>query len=135
MHTNLASLYRPKTFDDLIGQDAIKKILLNQIHENNLKHAYLFCGGAGTGKTTSARIIANMMNNNEAAPIELDCATHNSVEDIRQIIDECKTRPLKGKYKIFILDEVHSISRSRVECNVKDIRRASRVCNLFILYN
>ena len=110
MHSNLAALYRPQRFEDVVEQDAIKKVLINQIKNNNLKHSYLFCGGAGTGKTTNARIIANMMNNYEVAPTELDCATHNSVDDMRAIVDSCATRPLQGKYKVFILDECHSIS-------------------------
>lgn len=62
------------------------------------------------GKTTSARIIANMINNYETSPIELDCASHNSVNDVRAIIEECKTRPYKGKYKVFLLDEVQMLS-------------------------
>lgn len=74
---SLANKYRPKTFDDVSEQGEIKVILENQIKTNNIKHAYLFCGGAGTGKTTTARIIASMMNNGKGIPIELDCASHN----------------------------------------------------------
>ena len=70
----------------------------------------MFCGSAGTGKTTSARIIANLMNNNEVKPIELDCASHNGVDDMRFILEDCKTRPVKGKYKIYLLDEVHMLT-------------------------
>ena len=101
----LASKYRPHTFEDIVEQDSIKTILKNQIKSNDLKHAYLFCGSAGTGKTTSARIIADLMNEGKSTPIELDCASHNGVDDVRAIIDECKTKPMMGKYKIFILDE------------------------------
>ena len=64
------------------------------------------------GKTTSARIIANKLNNGQGAPIELDCASHNSAEDARAIVEECRTRPLAGKYKIFLLDEVHMFSQT-----------------------
>lgn len=74
---SLANKYRPVTFSDVVEQDSIKTILLNQMQTGNLKHAYLFCGGAGTGKTTSARIIANMMNENKGQVIEMDCASHN----------------------------------------------------------
>lgn len=70
----------------------------------------MFCGSAGTGKTSSARIIANHINKNQAPPLELDCASHNGVDDVRAIIDECKTMPMVGRYKIFILDEVHMLS-------------------------
>ena len=107
---SLANKYRPQGFDDVVEQDEIKTILVNQMKTNNLKHAYLFCGGAGTGKTTSARIIANMMNERNGKPIELDCASHNGVDDMRMIIDECKTRPIGSKYKIFVLDECHMLT-------------------------
>lgn len=107
---SLANKYRPKTFEDVSEQDSIKVILENQIKTNDVKHAYLFCGGAGTGKTTTARIIANMINNGMGKPIEMDCASHNGVDDMRMIQEECKTRPLAGKYKIFILDECHMIT-------------------------
>lgn len=74
---SLANKYRPTTFNDVSEQESIKTILDNQIKTNNIKHAYLFCGGAGTGKTTSARIIANTINENKGKPIEMDCASHN----------------------------------------------------------
>ena len=80
MKTNtltLATKYRPQTWDDLVEQDDIKTILENQIKSGNLKHSYLFCGGAGTGKTTSCRIIANEINEGKGTPIEIDCASHN----------------------------------------------------------
>ena len=73
----LATKYRPRTFEDLTEQDEIKVIIQNQLKNNNIKHAYLFCGGAGVGKTTSCRIIANMINENKGSIIELDCASHN----------------------------------------------------------
>ena len=101
----LANKYRPKTLDDVTEQGSIKIILENQIRTNTLKHAYLFCGGAGTGKTTTARIIANMMNEGKGRPFELDCASKNGVDDMRAIQQECATRPLNCKYSIFILDE------------------------------
>ena len=109
-NVTLAVKYRPQRFEDIVEQDAIKTILQNQVNANNIRHAYLFCGSAGCGKTTSARIIAKMINNYEAEPIEMDCASHNSVNDARAIIEDCKSRPLNGKYKIFILDEVHMMS-------------------------
>lgn len=102
--------YRPKGFDALIGQPHIRKILENQIATDNIKHAYLFCGGAGTGKTTSARIVANLINEGKGRPIELDCASKNGVEDVRDIIEESKHKPFDCKYKIFIMDECHMLS-------------------------
>ena len=104
--------YRPKDWDSLIGQPHIRKILENQIQTNNIKHAYLFSGSAGCGKTTSARIVANLINDGKGKPIELDCASKNSVDDVREIIEECKQRPFDSKYKCFILDECHMLSTS-----------------------
>lgn len=94
----------------MIGQPHIRKILENQIATGNIKHSYLFCGGAGTGKTTSARIVANLINDGKGSPIELDCASKNGVDDVRDIIEECKHKPFDCKYKIFILDECHMLS-------------------------
>ena len=74
---SLANLYRPKSFDDVVEQQYIKEILKNQIVTNTIKNAYLFCGGAGTGKTTTARIFANEINNNIGNPIEVDAASNN----------------------------------------------------------
>ena len=108
----LSVKYRPKTFEELVGQDEIKVILQNQIKNNALKHVYLFCGGAGTGKTSSCRILANIINEGKGHPIELDCATHNGVDDMRAIQEDCKKKPLEGKYKILILDEIQMISKN-----------------------
>lgn len=102
--------YRPDGWNSLIGQPHIRKILENQIATDNIKHAYLFCGGAGTGKTTSARIVANLINEGKGRPIELDCASRNGVDDVRDIIEECKHKPFDRKYKIFIMDECHMLS-------------------------
>lgn len=107
---SLANKFRPTTFDEVSEQESIRVILENQIKTNNIKHAYLFCGGAGTGKTTTARIIANMINEGKGKPIELDCASHNGVDDMREILEECHTRPLIGKYKIFLMDECHMLT-------------------------
>lgn len=74
---SLANKYRPQTFDDVSEQESVRVILENQIRTGNIKHAYLFCGGAGTGKTTTCRIVANMMNEGKGTPFELDCASHN----------------------------------------------------------
>lgn len=102
---SLANKYRPQAFEEIVEQDAIKDVLRNQIKMNNLKHAYLFCGGAGTGKTTTCRIIAKEMNEGKGEPFEIDCASHNGVEDMKVIQEQCKTKSLTSKYKIFILDE------------------------------
>ena len=109
---SLAIKYRPKTFDDVTEQDGIKTILENQLKTGEVKNAYLFCGGAGTGKTTCARIFANAINSGKGNPIELDAASNNSVEDVRDIISRAKTASVESEYKVFILDEVHMLSNS-----------------------
>ena len=108
----LALKYRPKNFSDLTEQKAVVEILTNQINTNTIKHGYLFCGGAGTGKTTSARIFASMINKGSGEPIELDAASNNSVEDIRRITEEAQTKSLDSEYKVFIIDECHMLSNS-----------------------
>lgn len=110
MATSLAVKYRPQTWDDVIGQGAIKITLEQQINEDSIAHALLFCGASGTGKTTIGRIFANEINSNQGKPIELDAASNNSVDDIRSIIDQAKTKSLDSKYKVIILDEVHMLS-------------------------
>lgn len=108
----LALKYRPHTFSDLTEQSSVVKILTNQIETNTIKHGYLFVGAAGTGKTTSARIFANMINKGSGEPIELDAASNNSVDDIRRIIEEAQTKSLDSEYKVFIIDECHMLSNS-----------------------
>lgn len=115
----LANKYRPKTFEDVSEQSAIKTIIENQIKNNDLRSAYLFCGGAGTGKTTCARIVANMINENKGNPIELDAASNNSVEDVRRIATDCKFKSLDSKYKIYIIDECHSLSNAAWQAMLK----------------
>lgn len=107
---NLATKYRPREFKDLVCQDNVKIVLQNQIDLNEFKQSYLFCGSAGTGKTTSARIFANEINNGEGRIVEIDGASNNGVDNIRNLIDNCKMKSLDGTYKVFIIDEVHMLS-------------------------
>lgn len=102
---SLATKYRPKTFDDVCGQTSIAKILTRQVELDKICNAYLFCGASGCGKTTIARIFANMLNNNIGIPIEIDGASNNGVDNVKQIIASAGERSLDSKYKIFILDE------------------------------
>lgn len=108
----LALKYRPHKFSDLTEQCAVVKILENQIATDTIKHGYLFVGAAGTGKTTSARIFADMINKSFGEPIELDAASNNSVDDIRRITEEAQTKSLDSEYKVFIIDECHMLSNS-----------------------
>lgn len=117
----LAIKYRPKTWDDVTEQSSTKVILQQQLESGEIKNAYLFCGPAGCGKTTCARIFANDINNGQGNPIELDAASNNGVDDVRNIIQQAKTKSLDSEYKIFIIDECHALSNSAWQAMLKII--------------
>lgn len=107
---SLAIKYRPKCFEDVVEQKAIKQILQDQLETKTHKNCYLFTGGAGTGKTTCARIFANEINEHKGTPIEIDGASNNGVEQVREIIDNAKFKALDAEYKVYIIDECHMLS-------------------------
>lgn len=115
----LAIKYRPKYFDDVVEQNAIKIILQQQLKTNTIKNAYLFCGPAGDGKTTTARIFANEINKGQGNPVEMDAASNNSVDDIRRISTQAQTKSLDSEYKVFILDECHVLSNQAWQAMLK----------------
>lgn len=117
----LAVKYRPKVFEDMTEQSAIKDILMNQLETKTFQHGYLFTGPAGTGKTTSARIFANMINAGKGNPIEVDAASNSGVDNIRQIIEDANRKPLDAEYKIFIVDECHSLSNGAWQALLKTL--------------
>lgn len=138
-----ARKYRPVTFDSVVGQSHITTTLKNAIRTNHLAQAFLFCGPRGVGKTTCARILAKTINcqnlgddveacgecescvsfqNNASFNIhELDAASNNSVEDIRNLIDQVRYPPQTGKYKIYIIDEVHMLSQAAFNAFLKTL--------------
>lgn len=116
---SLAVKYRPKTWDDVTEQKSIKTILQQQLQSGEIQHAYLFVGGAGTGKTTCARIFANDINKGMGTPIELDAASNNGVDDVRDIIQKAKLKSLDSEYKVFIIDECHSLSNQAWQAFLK----------------
>ena len=117
----LAVKYRPKTLNDILGQDAIVRVLKRQIETGNIKNAYLFCGPSGNGKTTAARCFTNALNNGVGEPIEIDAASNNGVENIRQITQESRERSLVSKYKVYIIDEAHALSNAAWQAFLKSI--------------
>lgn len=118
---SLAVKYRPKCWEDVTEQSVIKDILENQVQTKTVQSAYLFTGPSGTGKTTSARIFANMINNGKGNPIEVDAASNSGVDNIRQIIEDAKRKPLDAEYKIFIVDECHSLSNGAWQALLKTL--------------
>ena len=118
---SLAIKYRPKIWNEVTEQGSTKIILQQQLEADEVKNAYLFCGPAGCGKTTCARIFANEINKGEGNPIELDAASNNGVDDVREIIQQAKTKSLDSEYKIFIIDECHALSNSAWQAMLKII--------------
>lgn len=118
---SLAVKYRPKCWEDVTEQSVVKDILENQVQTKTVQSAYLFTGPSGTGKTTSARIFANMINDGKGNPIEVDAASNSGVDNIRQIIEDAKRKPLDAEYKIFIVDECHSLSSGAWQALLKTL--------------
>jgi len=141
-YTALYRKFRPQTFSEMVGQEHITRTLRNQIMANRVGHAYLFNGGRGTGKTTSAKVLAraiNCLNPNYGEPcneceickaaingsltdiVEMDAASNNSVEDIRSIREEVNFLPTKAKYRVYIIDEVHMLSQGAFNALLKTL--------------
>ncbi|HET6541517.1 MAG TPA: DNA polymerase III subunit gamma/tau [Chryseolinea sp.] len=123
-----ARKYRPTGFDEVVGQEHITTTLKNAIDNNKLAQALLFCGPRGVGKTTCARIVARLINGfeeksetNSLNIFELDAASNNSVEDIRNLIDQVRYPPQFGKFKVYIIDEVHMLSNSAFNAFLKTL--------------
>ncbi|MDE7119537.1 MAG: DNA polymerase III subunit gamma/tau, partial [Muribaculaceae bacterium] len=138
-----ARKYRPSTFSSVVGQKALTATLRNAIATGHLAHAYLFCGSRGVGKTSCARIFAKTINCEHPTPqgdpcnecascrafnegrslniIELDAASNNSVDDIRQLVEQVQIPPTEGRYRVFIVDEVHMLSSAAFNAFLKTL--------------
>ena len=138
----LARKYRPRTFDEVIGQDVVTRVLRGALDEARVGHAYLFCGPRGTGKTTIARILAKCLNcevgptstpcgkcerceaadaGRDADIIELDAASHTGVDKIRELRDEVAYAPMRARTKVYIIDEVHMLSKGAFNALLKTL--------------
>ena len=119
--------YRPQTFNDIVGQNHIVSVLKNAIDKNQISHAYLFYGSRGTGKTSIAKIFANEVNSNEVYQkenvdiIEIDAASNNGVDEVRDIKEAIKFLPTEGKYKVYIIDEVHMLTTAAFNALLKTL--------------
>lgn len=130
-YTVLARRYRSQDFDSVVGQEAVARTLRNAIETDRVAHAYLFCGTRGVGKTSMARIFAKALNGGTAEidslimqgkdtdTIEIDAASNTGVDDVRELIANSAYRPLRGKLKIYIIDEVHMLSNSAFNALLK----------------
>ena len=136
-----ARKYRPRQFEDVVGQQAITRTLMNAIEKNHLAQALLFCGPRGVGKTTCARILAKKINEDGSQRegedfafniFELDAASNNSVDDIRNLIDQVRIPPQVGNYKVYIIDEVHMLSQSAFNAFLKTLEEPPKHA-IFIL--
>ena len=119
--------YRPQTFNDIVGQNHIVSVLKNAIDKDQISHAYLFDGSRGTGKTSIAKIFANEVNGNEIYQkenvdiIEIDAASNNGVDEVRDIKEAIKFLPTEGKYKVYIIDEVHMLTTAAFNALLKTL--------------
>ena len=119
--------YRPQTFTDIVGQNHIVSVLKNAIDKDQISHAYLFYGSRGTGKTSIAKIFANEVNGNEEYQkenvdiIEIDAASNNGVDEVRDIKEATKFLPTEGKYKVYIIDEVHMLTTAAFNALLKTL--------------
>src|SRR6201987_3464274 len=137
-----ARKYRPQTFDDLVGQSHVSRTLKNAVAQNRLAHAYLFVGPRGTGKTSTARILAKALNcihgptvtpcgkcdncreiagGNSLDVIEIDGASNRGIDDVRELRDNVRYAPAKGRYKIYIIDEVHMLTKEAFNALLKTL--------------
>lgn len=155
MYTPLSNKYRPQKFADIVGQDIVVKILTKAILKDRVGHSILFTGTRGVGKTTLARLLAktlrcenrqpneyepcgkcesclNFSKDSQIDVIEIDAASNTGVDDVREIIESCRYKPTTGKYKIFIIDEVHMLSKSAFNALLKTLEEPPEHVKFFM---
>ncbi|HEY1037129.1 MAG TPA: DNA polymerase III subunit gamma/tau [Candidatus Paceibacterota bacterium] len=120
-HMSLYRKYRPADFSDVVGQEHVISVLQKSVAEGKIAHAYLFAGSRGTGKTSVARIFARALGTTQNDLYEIDAASNTSVDDIRELTEAVGTVPLESKYKVYILDEVHMLSKAAFNAFLKTL--------------
>ena len=120
-HLALYRKYRPQTFSDVVGQEHLVTLLESSIKQKKISHAYLFCGGRGTGKTTVARIFAHDIGCNPEDIIEIDAASNRGIDEIRELRDAVRTAPFSSQYKVYIVDEAHMLTKEAANALLKTL--------------
>ena len=113
--------YRPQTFSDVVGQEQLVELLTSTIKQKKISHAYLFCGGRGTGKTTVARIFARDIGCNPEDIIEIDAASNRGIDEIRELREAVRTLPFSSPYKVYIVDEAHMLTKEAANALLKTL--------------
>lgn len=120
-HLALYRKYRPETFSDVVGQEQLVTLLTTTIKHKKIAHAYLFCGGRGTGKTTVARIFARDIGCNPEDIIEIDAASNRGIDEIRELREAVRTAPFSSPYKVYIVDEAHMLTKEAANALLKTL--------------
>jgi DNA polymerase-3 subunit gamma/tau len=120
-HVALYRKYRPQKFDEVIGQENAVNLLTSSIAQKKISHAYLFCGGRGTGKTTVARILAREIGSDPIDIIEIDAASNRGIDEIRELREAVQTAPFSSPYKVYIIDEAHMLTKEAANALLKTL--------------
>lgn len=120
-HLALYRKYRPQSFDDVVGQEQLVELLTSTIKQKKTAHAYLFCGGRGTGKTTVARIFARDIGCNPEDIIEIDAASNRGIDEIRELREAVRTAPFSSPFKVYIVDEAHMLTKEAANALLKTL--------------
>ena len=132
INLSLYRKYRPQKFEEVCGQDGMVDVLKQAIKNNEISHAYLFSGCRGVGKTSMARIFAKEIGCNSTDLVEIDAASHTSIEDIKKLAENVYTAPMYSPYTVYILDEVHMLSISAFNAFLKTLEEPPSHC-IFLL--